>query len=57
MVILDGHKSHVSAPFEDFCKVNKIIPIFLQNKQGNTAQRQFYLLQLNNVVMNIVTPL
>jgi hypothetical protein len=29
MLVLDGHESHINAEFEDYCKENNIVTIYL----------------------------
>ena len=38
MLILDGHESHVSAPFEEFCRENKIVSICLPPHSSHLTQ-------------------
>jgi hypothetical protein len=38
MLILDGHESHVSAEFEQYCKENNIIPISMPPHSSHLLQ-------------------
>src|SRR4051794_32409664 len=38
MLVLDGHKSHVSAKFEDYCKRNCIITLCLPSHSSHLTQ-------------------
>ena len=38
MLILDGHKSHISAEFDNYCEANKIIPLCLLPRSSHLTQ-------------------
>jgi len=38
MIVLDGHESHLSIPFEEYCKENKIITICLPAHSSHLTQ-------------------
>ena len=38
MLILDGHESHQSAPFEKHCELHNIIPLCLTSHSSNLTQ-------------------
>ena len=38
MLVLDGHESHVSAEFDNYCEVNKIVPLCLPPHSSHLTQ-------------------
>ena len=38
MLVLDGHESHISAEFEDYCKENNIITLCLPSHSSHLIQ-------------------